>query len=222
MKLLLAEDTKDLNNAIKTVLEMEEHHVDAVFDGEQAMERILSEGYDVIILDIMMPKLNGIEVLTRLRDNSIRTPVLLLTAKAEVEDRVLGLDSGADDYLTKPFAMKELLARVRALGRRGDDRGPKNLSFEDITLEAESLELRCENTVRLSMKEYELMEKLILNSGSELDAASLLKQVWPEEPEAGEDTLWLYISYLRNKLGSVASKTTITGKKGGTYRLVRS
>ncbi|MBR4182785.1 MAG: response regulator transcription factor [Lachnospiraceae bacterium] len=222
MKLLLAEDTKDLNNAIKTVLEMEEHHVDAVFDGEQAMERILSEGYDVIILDIMMPKLNGIEVLTRLRDNSIRTPVLLLTAKAEVEDRVLGLDSGADDYLTKPFAMKELLARVRALGRRGDDRGPKNLSFEDITLEAESLELRCENTVRLSMKEYELMEKLILNSGSELDAASLLKQVWPEEPEAGEDTLWLYISYLRNKLGSVASKTTITGQKGGTYRLVRS
>ncbi|MBR6328300.1 MAG: response regulator transcription factor [Lachnospiraceae bacterium] len=222
MKLLLAEDTKDLNNAIKTVLEMEEHHVDAVFDGEQAMERILSEGYDVIILDIMMPKLNGIEVLTQLRDNSIRTPVLLLTAKAEVEDRVLGLDSGADDYLTKPFAMKELLARVRALGRRGDDRGPKNLSFEDITLEAESLELRCENTVRLSMKEYELMEKLILNSGSELDAASLLKQVWPEEPEAGEDTLWLYISYLRNKLGSVASKTTITGQKGGTYRLVRS
>ena len=222
MKLLLAEDTKDLNNAIKTVLEMEEHHVDAVFDGEQAMERILSEGYDVIILDIMMPKLNGIEVLTRLRDNSIRTPVLLLTAKAEVEDRVLGLDSGADDYLTKPFAMKELLARVRALGRRGDDRGPKNLSFEDITLEAESLELRCENTVRLSMKEYELMERLILNSGSELDAASLLKQVWPEEPEAGEDTLWLYISYLRNKLGSVASKTTITGQKGGTYRLVRS
>lgn len=222
MKLLLAEDTKDLNNAIKTVLEMEEHHVDAVFDGEQAMERILSEGYDVIILDIMMPKLSGIEVLTRLRDNSIRTPVLLLTAKAEVEDRVLGLDSGADDYLTKPFAMKELLARVRALGRRGDDRGPKNLSFEDITLEAESLELRCENTVRLSMKEYELMEKLILNSGSELDAASLLKQVWPEEPEAGEDTLWLYISYLRNKLGSVASKTTITGQKGGTYRLVRS
>ena len=149
MKILLAEDTKDLNKVVTQMLEMQDFDVDSAFDGEEALKLALSNGYDGIVLDIMMPKMSGLDVLKEIRSRNIVTPVLMLTAKAEVDDRVEGLDAGADDYLTKPFAMKELMARVKALTRRGSQYAAKELSFGDLTLKSESLELIASNTVRL-------------------------------------------------------------------------
>ena len=205
MKLLLAEDTKDLNHALVTVLSMQNYDVDAAYDGEEALSLIRQNGYDGIILDIMMPKMSGLEVLRDIRAHNITTPVLLLTAKSEVDDRVQGLDEGADDYLTKPFAMKEYHA--------------KELHCGDLTLNAENLELTAENTVRLSMKEFELMHLLIQNEGKELSTKGLLEHVWSDEPDAGADTVWLYINFLRGKLGSISSSVVITGEAGGSFCL---
>lgn len=220
MKLLLAEDTQDLNHALVTVLRYQKYDVDPAYDGEEAMNLIEKNGYDGIILDIMMPKKTGLEVLKEMRARNITTPVLLLTAKSEVDDRVQGLDAGADDYLTKPFAMKELLARVRSLVRRGREYNSKEFHFGDLVLKSESLELTSENTVRLSMKEFELMQQLMLNEGKELSTEYLLEHIWGEEPDAGPDTVWLYINFLRGKLASVSSSATITGESGGSFALV--
>ena len=180
MKLLLAEDTQDLNRAVTALLRHQEYEVDSAFDGEEALEYIKRDCYDGIILDIMMPKKDGLEVLKELRSRHILTPVLLLTAKAEVDDRVAGLDAGADDYLPKPFAMKELLARIRAMTRRSS-----TYSEGDLTTEY------------------------------------LLSHVWKHEPEAQEDTVWLYISYLKGKLRSIGSPVTISGIRGGSFGLRR-
>lgn len=219
MKLLLAEDTRDLNRALSAVLAHEHYDVDSVFDGEEAMQHLKEDSYDGIILDIMMPKKSGLEVLKELRQKNIVTPVLLLTAKAEVDDRVTGLDAGADDYLTKPFAMKELLARVRSMTRRRMEYSSKDVTYEDIILKSESFELSSKNSVRLSIKEFELMQTLILNAGRDLETKYLLEHVWSKEPDAQPDTVWLYISYLRGKLRAIDSKAGITGERGGSYRL---
>ncbi len=219
MKLLLAEDTSDLNRAVTAILKHEHYEVTSVLNGADALQSILETPYDGIILDIMMPGLSGLEVLREIRKRRITTPVLLLTAKAEIDDRVSGLDAGADDYLTKPFAMKELLARVRSMTRRGTVYAEDELHFSNITLSAESLALEAENTVRLSMKEYELMKALILNAGRALDTKYLLSHVWKSEPEADEDTVWLYVSYLKGKLRAVSGKAVITGKRGGSCTL---
>ncbi|MGX8704121.1 MAG: response regulator transcription factor, partial [bacterium] len=172
------------------------------------------------ILDIMMPKMSGLEVLARIRAEGIVTPVLLLTAKAEVDDRVEGLDAGADDYLTKPFAMKELLARVRSMTRRRQSYNSGEMSCGDIILRAERLELAAVNTIRLSLKEVELLQVLIRNAGRELTTEYLLGNVWNSEANAGPDTVWLYVSYLKGKLGAVGSRVAIQGKRGGSYMLV--
>ena len=201
MKLLLAEDTRDLNHVITTALS--------------------HSGYDAIILDIMMPKMDGLEVLRALRTRGILTPVLLLTAKTEVDDRVTGLDAGADDYLTKPFALKELLARVRAMTRRKVEYSDKNLHFGDFHLDGQTFELASENSVRLSVKEFELLQALILSADRELSSSYLLQQIWSEVPEANEDTVWLYISYLRGKLRAVASNVQIEGERHGAFQLRR-
>lgn len=219
MKLLLAEDTRDMNRALTAVLTHEGYEVDPVFDGEAASEHLMKDSYDAVILDIMMPKKNGIRVLTDMRAAGIITPVLLLTAKAEVDDRVAGLDAGADDYLTKPFAMKELLARVRSMTRRHTDYTAKELRFQDIVLNADSFELRSGNSVRLSAKEFELMQTLMLNQGRSLETSYLIEHVWENDPDVREDTVWLYICYLRGKLESVGSHTAITGERGGSFRL---
>ena len=142
-----------------------------------------------------------------------------MTAKAEVDDRVSGLDAGADDYLTKPFAMKEFLARVRAMTRRKAEYGAGELKFGDLTLDADKFELTSENSVRLSVKEYELLQTLILHPDRDLDTAYLLEKVWNNAPDATPDTVWLYISYLRGKLASIASSVKILGERGGSYRL---
>ncbi|SFO19667.1 DNA-binding response regulator, OmpR family, contains REC and winged-helix (wHTH) domain [Pseudobutyrivibrio sp. JW11] len=220
MKILLAEDTLDLNKVITSMLEMQGFVVDSAIDGAQALELALSNGYDGIILDIMMPKMDGLEVLKEIRRRNIVTPVLMLTAKAEVDDRVEGLDAGADDYLTKPFAMKELMARVKAMTRRGSQYAAKELSFGDITLKSESLELICANTVRLSLKEFSLMQALLLNQEHPVDTNYLIEHVWNDETDVEEDTVWLYVNFLQGKLEYINSGVTIKGEKGGSFQVV--
>ncbi len=210
MKLLLAEDTRDLNKVIATVLENEGYVVDCAYDGGQAFDLIRTNAYDGIILDIMMPVKSGLEVLEELRSLKMRTPVLLLTAKAEVDDRVSGLDAGADDYLTKPFAIKELTARLRAMLRRRTEYESESLSYEDFSLSGESFELKSENAVRLSVKEFVLLQAFVLRSSYALTAEYIVKEVWKDE-EADADTVSLYVSYLNKKLGAIASKTRIAG-----------
>ena len=219
MKLLLAEDTRDLNRALTAVLSRNDYEVDAVYDGAAASERLEEETYDVIVLDIMMPKKDGLQVLADLRAQNIMTPVLLLTAKAEIDDRVTGLDAGADDYLTKPFAMQELLARVRSLTRRQTVYAGTDLQFGDIRLNADCFELSSGNSVRLSLREFELMRTLIMHRGRELDTGYLLEHVGGHDEEAGPDTVWLYISYLRGKLQAVNSAVVIVGERGGSFHL---
>ena len=192
LKILLAEDTPDLNRALTMILTHEGYFVDSVLDGEMALDHLHGDAYDAVILDIMMPKKNGMEVLAGMRSEGNTAPVLLLTAKAEVDDRVAGLDAGADDYLTKPFAMKEL--------RVGN-----------ITLNADRLELRGENAVRLSIKEFELLQLLMKNSGRPLDTTFLLKHIWPADEKADDGTVWLYICYLRSKLTAVAANVSLEG-----------
>ena len=220
MKILLAEDTKDLNKVVTQMLEMQGFDVDSAFDGEEALKLALSNGYDGIVLDIMMPKMSGLDVLKEIRSRNIVTPVLMLTAKAEVDDRVEGLDAGADDYLTKPFAMKELMARVKALTRRGSQYAAKELSFGDLTLKSESLELIAFNTVRLSIKEFSLMQALLLNQEHEVDNNYLIEHVWNDEKDVSEETVWLYVNFLQGKLSYVDSNVEIKGDKGGPFKVV--
>ena len=222
MKILLAEDTRDMNHVLAAALTHEGYDVDSAFDGEEALDFVRTNGYDAMVLDIMMPKKDGLQVLKELPEENIVTPVLLLTAKAEVDDRVNGLDAGADDYLTKPFAMKELLARVRAMTRRKTEYAAKKLQYGDFSLDDEKFELSCENSVRLSVKEFELLQALILNQNHEVSTQYLLEHVWDGAEEAGPDTVWLYISYLRGKLRSVASNVEIEGERGSSFRLTEA
>ena len=219
MKVLFAEDTADLNRAVTVVLEHEGYTVDAVMDGEAAMEKLEHDSYDVIILDIMMPKKDGMEVLFELRHRHILTPVIMLTAKVEVDDRVAGLDAGADDYLTKPFAMKELLARVRALIRRNEGYAQTEIRFADFVLNTEEYSISSGNSVRLSIKEFELLQALVANADKSLSTMYLIEHVWRNERDAQEDTVWLYISYLNGKLLSIGSDARIEGERGGEYKI---
>lgn len=221
MKLLLAEDTRDLNRAVTAILRHEGYEVDSTFDGEDALEHIIGNGYDGIILDIMMPKKDGLEVLTETRRRHILTPVLLLTAKTEIDDRVAGLDAGADDYLPKPFAMKELLARVRSMVRRSGEYNMETLEFEDIVLSPDDFSLTAHNSIRLSIKEFELMQLLLSNRDVSLSTEVLLERIWKSEREAQADTVWLYVTYLKGKLRSIGSALTIAGELGGAFRLVK-
>ena len=220
MKILVAEDTRDLNRALEVILEQSGYEVTCVFDGREALDRALSQSFDGIILDIMMPKMDGLEALREMRGRGIVAPVLLLTAKAEVDDRVVGLDAGADDYLPKPFAMKELLARVRALCKRRSGYSDADLSFGDIRLRADTFELACENTVRLSVKELELMQLLIRNADHPLASAFVLGLIWEDDRSATGETLALYVSYLRAKLKAVASTLAVMVNDEGGIRLV--
>ena len=220
MKILVAEDTRDLNRALEVILEQSGYEVTCVFDGREALDRALSQSFDGIILDIMMPKMDGLEALREMRGRGIVAPVLLLTAKAEVDDRVVGLDAGADDYLPKPFAMKELLARVRALCKRRSGYSDVDLSFGDIRLRADTFELACENTVRLSVKELELMQLLIRNADHPLASEFVLGRIWEDDRSATGETLALSVSYLRAKLKAVASTLAVMVNDEGGIRLV--
>ena len=220
MRLLLAEDEQDLSKALCAILKHNNYSVDAVYDGQDALDYGLSENYDGIILDIMMPKKNGIEVLTELRKSGVDTPVLILTAKGEVDDKILGLDSGADDYLTKPFAMGELLARIRALTRRKADFTPNLLSSGNLSLNRETFELSVEDeSIRLGNKEFQMMEMLMSNPGRLISTEQFMEKIWGYETEAEINVVWVYISYLRKKLASLKASLEIKAVRGVGYTL---
>ena len=220
MRLLLAEDEQDLSKALCAILKHNNYSVDAVYDGQDALDYGLSENYDGIILDIMMPKKNGIEVLTQLRKSGVDTPVLILTAKGEVDDKILGLDSGADDYLTKPFAMGELLARIRALTRRKADFTPNLLSSGNLSLNRETFELSVEDeSIRLGNKEFQMMEMLMMNPGILISTEKFMDKIWGIDSEADISTAWTYISYLRKKLTALEADVQIKAVRNSGYTL---
>ena len=220
MKILLAEDEKDLSRVLTAALTHQGFSVDSVYNGRDAVEKASQEAYDLMILDIMMPEMNGIEALSQIRKSGDVTPVLMLTAKAEVEDRIIGLDAGADDYLTKPFSMGELMARVRALTRRSGSFTPTTLSMGNMTLNTEEQELTACNSIRLSGKETRLMEFFMLNAGKVLSTEELYKNAWKDEPMEDMEIVYVYISYLRQKLLSIDSNLIIFGEKDGSYILM--
>lgn len=220
MRLLLAEDEKELSKALCTVLKHNNYSVDAVYNGQDALDYGLCENYDGIILDIMMPKMDGLEVLKKLRENGVSTPVIMLTAKSEIEDRIKGLDAGADDYLTKPFAMGELLARIRALSRRKSEFSPNLLSHGNLSLNRETYELCVgENSVRLGNKEFQMIELLLSNPGRLISTEQFMERIWGYETEAEINVVWVYISYLRKKLTSLGSSVEIKAVRGVGYTL---
>ena len=215
LKVLYAEDTVDLNRAVSVVLEHEGLEVTTCYDGIQASEALASQVFDLVILDIMMPGKSGIDVLREMRVTGDVTPAILLTAKAEVDDRVDGLMAGADDYLPKPFAMKELVARVHSLARRNTDYGTGNLTFGDVELNAETYELKAHTSVRLSHVEFELLRTFILNRNRALSTDFLLGRVWTDDDEADQATVSLYVRYLRSKLEAIDAHVTIAEIDGG-------
>lgn len=220
MKLLYAEDEISMSEAIVDILEYHNYTVDAVYDGDAALEYARTEQYDGIILDIMMPYRSGLEVLKMLRREGRRTPVLLLTARSEVEDRITGLDSGADDYLPKPFDMGELLARVRSMLRRKEDYTPSVLTFGNISLDSRSFELKGkEGSVFLPKLEYQLMELLMLNKGIYLSTEDILVKVWGYDTDVEIGVVWVYISYLRKKLAELNADIVIKAKRNIGYTL---
>lgn len=220
MKLLFAEDEVSLSEAVVDILTYHNYQVDAVYHGADALDYARTQPYDGIILDVMMPKLTGFQVLEQLRSEGCRTPVLLLTAKSEVEDRILGLDLGADDYLPKPFHMGELLARVRAMLRRRETFTPDILTFGDISLNPHNYQLSsATGSVTLPKLEYLLMETLILNQGLYLSSEDLLTKVWGYDTDAELGSVWVYISYLRKRLQGLDSAVEICAKRGVGYTL---
>lgn len=220
MRLLLAEDEEAMSEAVADILEYHKYQVDTVYDGNEALDYIHAAEYDGIILDIMMPGRSGLEVLRQIRSEGCRTPVLLLTAKSEIEDRIEGLDLGADDYLAKPFHMGELLARIRAMLRRREDYTPDIRSFGDVTLNPRTSELRCgDKSVELSRLECRMMDTLMLNHGIYLSSEDLLEKVWGYESDADVGSVWVYISYLRKQLAKVGSSVSVKAKRGTGYML---
>ncbi|MBR1507846.1 MAG: response regulator transcription factor [Eubacterium sp.] len=222
MKILLAEDEKDMSRAITAILSHNGYTVTAVYDGEAAVEAAQNELYDACVFDIMMPRMDGITALKAIRSNGNMTPVLFLTAKAEVDDRIAGLDAGADDYLTKPFAMGELLARIRSMTRRKESYTPTMLSMGKTYLNTAEQELRCENSIRLARKESVLMEYMLLNKDKVLSKEEIFNHVWKDETESDPGIVWVYISYLKSKLKAVASDITIEGNEEEGFRLAEA
>lgn len=220
MKLLYAEDEPALSEAVTDYLTYHKYVVDAVFDGQEAYDYACCGEYDGIILDIMMPKMDGLDVLKALREKGCRTPVLLLTAKSQVEDRIRGLDAGADDYLPKPFDMGELIARVRAMLRRREEFHPDLLRFGDLTLDMQSGALSAGAlSLQLPKQEYRLMEQLMRNSTMFMSTEDLLVKAWGYNTETDINSVWLYISYLRKRLSSIKSDTEIVSRRNIGYKL---
>lgn len=221
MKLLLIEDELQLSDALSQLLHKNKYSVDAVYDGEDGLNYALSGIYDLIILDIMLPKLNGVEVLKELRKNNISTPVLLLTAKGEITDRVTGLDAGADDYLVKPFDANELLARLRALSRRKTEIINDNaLSFGDLTLNLSNYDLKTSSeSIRLTLKEFDILKYFMERPNLIVTKDDLITKVWGFDSEAEYNNIEVYISFLRKKLTYLKSSSKISTLRGIGYKL---
>lgn len=221
MRILIVEDEVALAEALVQIFGKNKYISDACYDGVSGLDNALTGIYDVIILDIMLPKMNGLDVLQQIRLNRISTPVILLTAKDEISDKVKGLDYGADDYLTKPFATDELLARIRTVVRRNSNVICDNiLSYADISLNLSTYELICEqNTVKLGLKEYSIMEMFLKNKGMVISKENLIEKIWGYESDAEYNNVEVYISFLRKKLIHIHSNVSIKTVRGVGYRL---
>lgn len=220
MKLLLVEDDKDLSNVLSRILKYNKYDVETAFDGATALEMILNEAYSAVILDVMLPKIDGIEVLKKVRKEKISTPIILLTAKNQIDDKILGLDSGADDYISKPFESRELLARIRAVTRRINSE-ISSLAFGNCTLDFNTFELCANTKIRLTSKEYKLMELLIINKNSVLSTQKILDTLWDLEDYVEINVVWVFISMLRKKLEEIGADCYIKAIRGVGYQLVK-
>lgn len=220
MRILVADDERDLVAALEELLKRERYTVDAVHTGQGAYDYASTGNYDCIILDIMLPDIDGLEVLRRLRAAGIKTPILLLTAKSDPADRILGLDRGADDYLPKPFVVGELLARIRALTRRSSALETPELTFGDLLLDRVSFQLVCKDqTEHLGNKEFQIMEALIRRQGSPTSVEYLMDHIWGYDASVEPGVVWTYMSYLRRKLETLGSNVRITMRRGFGYML---
>lgn len=221
MRLLLAEDEKSLSRALVRILEHANYSVDAVYDGEEALDYLKNGNYDGVILDIMMPKKDGLEVLKTIREEGSPIPVLLLTARSEIDDKVKGLDLGANDYLTKPFAPPELLARIRAMTRtQVPSQNDNELHVGNITLNTTSYELSSPaSSFRLANKEYQMMELLMRNPHQLISTEQFMDRIWGYDSDAEINVVWVYISYLRKKLTALQANVTIHATRNAGYSL---
>ena len=220
MRLLLAEDEKELSDALVAILKHNNYSVDAVYNGEDALHYLEADNYDGAILDIMMPKMDGITVLQNIRAKGNDVPILILTAKSEVDDRVLGLDSGADDYLSKPFAAKELLARIRSVTRRRTEAVSSVLNVGNLSLDCTTFELKSStDTIRLPNKEFQIMELLAANPGQVISTERFMEKIWGYDSEADVCVVWVYISYLRKRLTVLGANVKIKAARGQGYYL---
>lgn len=220
MRLLLAEDEKELSDALVAILKHNNYSVDAVYNGEDALHYLEADNYDGAILDIMMPKMDGITVLQNIRAKGNDVPILILTAKSEVDDRVLGLDSGADDYLSKPFAAKELLARIRSVTRRRTEAVSSVLNVGNLSLDCTTFELKSStDAIRLPNKEFQIMELLAANPGQVISTERFMEKIWGYDSETDVGVVWAYISYLRKRLTGLEANVKIKAARGQGYYL---
>ncbi len=220
MRILLAEDERDLADALEAMLKHNNYSVDTVDNGQDALDYLMLDDYDGAILDVMMPKMDGVTVVQKLRESKKSTPVLLLTAKSEIEDKVYGLDSGADDYLTKPFVIKELLARVRSMTRRQSTFTSNVLELGNVSLSKYTFELSTEkDKVRLSNKEYQMMEMLMRNPGNVIQTEQFLERIWGYDSDSEINVVWVNISYLRKKLKALGANVQIKATRNVGYTL---
>ena len=220
MRLLLAEDEQALSKALTTILERNNYSVDAAYDGKGTLEYLEADNYDGVILDIMMPKIDGITVLQEIRKKGNLIPVLLLTAKSEVDDKVVGLDAGANDYLTKPFNSRELLARIRAMTRTQTVQGNSQLKVGNITLDRATYELSSPSgSYRLANKEFQMMEMLMSNPKNLISSERFMEKIWGYDSEAEINVVWVYISYLRKKLAALHANIQIKAMRNAGYTL---
>ena len=220
MRLLLAEDEKNLSKALCTLLKHNNFLVDAVYDGQEALDYLETGIYDGLILDIMMPKVDGIAVLKTLRSKGSNLPVLMLTAKSEIEDKCLGLDLGADDYLTKPFSTKELISRIRAMVRRKDSPMLDNIVFGNTALNRSAYELcSASGKIKLTLKEFYLMEVLMLSPKTVISVEQFMVKVWGYDTEVDFNVVWVYISNLRKKLKQIKADVEIVSNRNAGYSL---
>lgn len=219
MKILLAEDEEDLARVQIAMLKHSGYTVDHAANGREAILLAQKNAYDAMIMDVMMPVTDGVTALKTMRASGITTPALLLTAKSQVEDRVAGLDAGADDYLTKPFAFPELLARIRSMTRRRTDYTVSRYEIANVTLDVDAGELAAVNSISLSSRETRLMEYFMQNPGKAFSTEDIFRRVWSDDPSAGQEVVWVYISFLRSKLKSIGASCRIEGEKGGEFSI---
>ncbi len=220
MNILIVDDERELAGVLSDLLKQNNYSVTTVFDGEEGLDFALTGIFDLIMLDVMMPKLDGFSVLKEIRRNKIDTPVLMLTAKSDLSDKIHGLNIGADDYITKPFHTQELLARIKALLRRKESFTGDLLTFGDVTLDRDTLQLiKGDKSIGLGKKEFQILEFLMLSKGKTIDKEKLIEKIWGYDSEAEYNAIEVYVSFLRRKLLAVSSTVTIKSIRGCGYTL---